>query len=202
MDGPDARRRRDARRLPPAFRERHLHPTAHRCGPLLLLPAVSLVLLILGALLSLPLTAVGLPGTWAFLAGVCIWKTAAPSAGVSWAAVFIAMGLALVAEALEWMLATRYAAKYGGSRRAGWGALAGGVIGAIVGVPIPVVGSIVGSFLGAFLFALALEYSKHGEHDKAGRVAWGALLGRVVAAGVKVAIGVVVAVVVIGSAVW
>lgn len=159
-----------------------------------------IILLILGALVSLPLTAVGLPGTWAFLAGVGVWKSFDPSATVSWNAIVIATVVALVAEGLEWMLATRYTSKYGGSRRAGWGALIGGIVGAVVGVPIPVVGSIVGSFAGAFLGALAMEYSVHGEHERAGRVAWGALLGRVVAAGMKVGLGVVVAVIVIVSA--
>lgn len=160
------------------------------------------LLLALGALLALPLTAVGLPGTWAFIAGACLWKSFDETAGVSWTALFIAIGLALVAEALEWTLATRYTDKYGGSRRAGWGALVGGLAGAIVGVPVPVIGSIIGSFAGAFLGALVAEYTKHGEHDRAGRVAWGALIGRVVAAGAKVGIGVVVAVVVLASAIW
>jgi uncharacterized protein YqgC (DUF456 family) len=159
-----------------------------------------ILLLVAGALVSLPLTAVGLPGTWAFIAGACLWKSFDPAASVSWTALFVALGLALVAEALEWTLATRYAERYGGSRRAGWGALLGGIVGAVVGVPIPVVGSIVGSFAGAFLGALAAEYTVHGEHERAGRVAWGALLGRVIAAGAKVGIGVVVAVVVIVSA--
>lgn len=159
-----------------------------------------LILLTAGALVSLPLTAVGLPGTWAFLAGACLWKTFDPAATVSWNAIFVAMVLALIAEALEWTLATRYTTQYGGSRRAGWGALIGGIVGAVVGVPIPVVGSIVGSFVGAFLGALAMEYTVHGEHERAGRVAWGALLGRVAAAGMKVGLGVVIAVIVIVSA--
>lgn len=159
-----------------------------------------IILLAVGALVSLPLTAVGLPGTWAFLAGVGIWKSVDPTASVSWTAMLVGVALALVAEALEWMLATRYASKYGGSRRAGWGALLGGLVGAVVGVPIPVVGSIVGSFAGAFLGALAMEYTVHGEHELAGRVAWGALIGRVLAAGAKVGIGVVVAVIVVVSA--
>ena len=161
-----------------------------------------ILLLALGALLSLPLTAVGLPGTWAFIAGACLWKSFDATAGVSWTALFAAIAIALVAELLEWTLATRYTDRYGGSRRAGWGALLGGLVGAVIGVPIPVVGSIIGSFVGAFLGALAMEYSVHGEHDRAGRVAWGALLGRVVAAGMKVGLGVVVAVVVLASAIW
>ena len=161
-----------------------------------------LTLLILNGLLSLPLTAVGLPGTWAFLAGAGLWKSIDPSVSVSWGAIVAGVVLAFVAELFEWGLASRYTTKYGGSRRAGWGALVGGIVGAIVGVPIPVVGSIVGSFAGAFVGALALEYSKHGEHDRAGRVAWGALIGRVVATGMKVGLGVVVVVVVVASAIW
>lgn len=159
-------------------------------------------LLLLGGLMSLPLTAVGLPGTWVFIAGVGLWKSFDPSASVSWSAIVAGVVLALIAELLEWGLASRYTTRYGGSRRAGWGALIGGIVGAIVGVPIPVIGSIIGSFAGAFLGALALEYTKHGEHDRAGRVAWGALIGRVVAAGMKVGVGVVVVVVVTTSAIW
>lgn len=161
-----------------------------------------LALLIVGGLLSLPLTAVGLPGTWAFIAGAALWKSFDPSASVSWGAIIAGVVLAFVAELFEWGLASRYTTKYGGSRRAGWGALIGGIVGAVVGVPIPVIGSIIGSFAGAFLGALALEYSKHGEHDRAGRVAWGALIGRVVATGMKVGLGVVVVVVVVASAIW
>lgn len=183
--------------IPHHPRIRISHLPSHFSHLLLVLPVI---LLTAGALISLPLTAVGLPGTWAFLAGACLWKSFDPAASVSWNAIFVAMALALVAEALEWVLATRYTTKYGGSRRAGWGALIGGVVGAIVGLPIPVVGSIVGSFAGAFLGALAMEYTVHGEHERAGRAAWGALVGRVLAAGTKVGIGVVVAGIVIVSA--
>lgn len=188
----------DGRRGPP----HRAFPTRHPPLPSLLpLPfMLPIILLIIGALVSLPLTAVGLPGIWAFLAGAGLWKSFDPGATVSWGAILVAMILALIAEGLEWVLATRYTTKYGGSRRAGWGALLGGIVGAVVGVPIPVVGSIVGSFAGAFLGALAMEYSVHGEHARAGRVAWGALIGRVVASGMKVGLGVVIAVIVIVSA--
>ena len=48
---------------------------------------IPLILLTAGALVSLPLTAVGLPGTWAFLAGVGLWKSFDPAASVSWGAI-------------------------------------------------------------------------------------------------------------------
>ena len=72
--------------------------------------------------------------------------------------VFNNAGVALVStvqdvsyEALEWILAGRFARKYGGSKRAGWGAIIGGIVGAFVGVPIPIVGSVIGAFAGAFV---------------------------------------------------
>jgi uncharacterized protein YqgC (DUF456 family) len=159
------------------------------------------LLLILIAVVSLPLTAVGLPGNWILIAAVGLWKSFDESASVSWTAILIAFALALVAELIEFGLASRYTSKYGGSKRAGWGALIGGIAGAIVGVPVPVIGSIIGSFTGAFLGALVAEYSVHQRHDDAGRVAWGALVGRVIATGVKVGIGVMIAVILVGSAV-
>jgi uncharacterized protein YqgC (DUF456 family) len=159
-----------------------------------------IALLVLGALVSLPLTAVGLPGSWLFLAGISLWKSFDPGASISWFAIGAAFVLAVIAELIEWVLASRYTDKYGGSRRAGWGALVGGIAGAVIGVPIPLLGSIIGSFVGAFLGALLAEYSVHRQHEIAGRVAWGALVGRVVAVGIKVAIGVVIAVIAVSSA--
>ena len=47
-----------------------------------------------------------------------------------------ATGLTVLAEVAEFMLAGKYARKYGGSRRAGWGAILGGIVGAFMGVPV------------------------------------------------------------------
>ena len=101
--------------------------------------------------------------------------------------------LMAVAEGLEWVLTSRFTKKYGGSRRAGWGAVIGGMVGAFMGVPIPIVGSIVGAFAGAFIGAFVFEWSREQNHGVATRVAWGALIGRVVAAAIKVAIGLTMA---------
>jgi uncharacterized protein YqgC (DUF456 family) len=106
-----------------------------------------------------------------------------------------------LAEGLEWVLTGRFTKRYGGSRRAAWGAVLGGMIGAFVGVPVPVVGSIVGAFAGAFLGAFVAEWSQGSGHAAATRVAWGAFLGRVTAAATKVAIGLVMAVWMIAAAV-
>jgi uncharacterized protein YqgC (DUF456 family) len=85
--------------------------------------------------------------------------------------------------------------KYGGSRRAGWGALIGGIVGAIVGVPVPVLGSIIGAFVGSFVGAALFEYTRERHAGIAVRAGWGAMLGRAAAAGVKIAVGLVIGVV-------
>lgn len=159
-----------------------------------------LLLLLLVALAGLFLTALGFPGTWLFLFAAVMAKVLAWTPELTWLMIGIGIGLAVAGEVIEWVASVRWTERYGGSRRAGWGALAGGIIGAVVGIPIPVVGSIVGSFLGSFAGALLAEYSATRSRGLAGRVAWGALIGRVVATGAKVGIGVVVTVVVLVSA--
>lgn len=149
---------------------------------------MTIALLFLGGLIALPLTAVGLPGMWAYLAVVGLWKIFNDAAPISWTVILVAFAFAAVAEAIEWVLASVYTTKYGGSSRAGWGAIIGGIVGAVVGVPVPVVGSVIGSFAGAFVGALVAEYSVNLHRGDAGRVAWAALMGRVVAIGIKVAV--------------
>jgi len=161
---------------------------------------MSILILTFAALLGLVLIAFGLPGTWLFLIAAVLLKTAGPAAGLSWTALAIGAVLALVAELGEWVASMRWTRQHGGSSRAAWGALGGGIIGAIVGLPIPLLGSIVGSFAGSFLGALAAEYSTTRDHALAGQVAWGALIGRIVATALKMAIGVMIAVIIIGSA--
>jgi uncharacterized protein YqgC (DUF456 family) len=102
----------------------------------------------------------------------------------------IIIALAIVGEIFETWIGFRFAQRYGGSSRAGWGALVGGLIGAIVGVPIPVIGSVIGGFLGAFIGAALFEYSRARRTEGAIWAGWGAVLGRAAAAGVKMALGI------------
>lgn len=153
--------------------------------------------LILAAVLILSLIMIpfGMPGTLVMFAAAVCYKLLVPQGGIGWVTVTIVGILMVIAEGLEWTLASRFARKYGGSRRAGWGAVIGGMVGAFIGVPtVPIVGSIIGAFVGAFVGAFAFEWAGGSGGGTATRVAWGAFLGRVMAAAVKVAIGLVMAV--------
>src|SRR5436309_10803919 len=150
-----------------------------------------LVAILLVSLIMIPF---GLPGTWIMVAAALGYQILVPAGGVGIVTVVGTAILALVGELVEFSLAGRYARKYGGSRRAGWGAIIGGMVGAFMGVPVPLIGSLIGAFLGSFIGALVAELSRGTRGGVATRVAWGALVGRVVAAAAKVAIGLVMSV--------
>ncbi|GJG85859.1 hypothetical protein tb265_10400 [Gemmatimonadetes bacterium T265] len=151
-------------------------------------------LVLFGALALIPL---GLPGTWVMLAaafGYNALGASTPGAGhVGTATLGVALVLAVAAEVLEFVVSARAATRYGGSRRAGWGAMLGGIAGAFVGVPVPVVGPVLGAFAGAFAGAFVGELTHRSDAGVATRVATGALVGRAVAAAVKTGVGVAIA---------
>ena len=142
-------------------------------------------------LLLIPL---GLPGLWVMVLGFLLfgWLTQFRSESV--ATIFIVLALAFAGELIESWLGFRFARRYGGSRRAGWGALVGGLVGAVVGVPVPVVGSVIGAFVGSFGGAALFEYADTRRADVAMGAGWGAVVGRAAAAAAKIALGLVIGV--------
>ena len=154
---------------------------------------MTILLLALALLACLVLVPLGLPGTWLMIAVAIAFPYLAGVAPLGAISLVVLVGLALVGEVIEFTLSARYTRKYGGSRRASWGAVIGGIAGAIVGVPVPIVGPVLGAFVGSFAGALLAEVSRGSGTGEATRVAWGALLGRVVAIAVKMGIGVAIA---------
>ena len=144
-------------------------------------------------LLGLIMIPFGLPGTLVIFCGAIGYMLLVPGS-ISWFTVGIIGAMMVFAEVLEWGLTARFTKRYGGSKRASWGAIIGGMVGAFLGVPVPVDGSIIGAFVGAFIGAFVFEYSSGSGHGTATRVAWGAFIGRVCAAALKVAIGIMMGV--------
>jgi uncharacterized protein YqgC (DUF456 family) len=148
-------------------------------------------LLILAAviILSLILIVLGLPGLWIMVASAVVYNLIVPGDPIGWFTLVAVGVLALVAELLEFTMTGSYARKYGGSRRAGWGAIIGSIVGAIVGFPVPIVGPVIGAFVGSFIGALIAEFTGGSSAGDATRVAKGALIGRVVSTVLKIGIG-------------
>lgn len=150
-------------------------------------------------LVGLALVPLGLPGLWVMVLAVIGYGALTDYQRIGAATILIVVALAAIGEVLEAWLGFGFARRYGGSKRAGWGALVGGIVGAIVGVPVPVIGSVIGAFIGAFAGAVVFEYSKS-DAGTAVRAGWGALLGRAAATAAKIAVGVVIAVVALFTA--
>ncbi len=167
---------------------------------------MDVALLVLAQVAGLLLIPFGLPGIWLQVVslGVFAWATGFREVGL--VTLVLVVVLAVLAEVAEFALGGRYAARYGGSKRAAWGAILGGIAGAILGVPVPIIGSVIGAFVGSFVGAALLEMTnskdwRNPEWRGAMRVGWGAFLGRMVATAVKSGIGVAVAAVAVLSAV-
>jgi uncharacterized protein YqgC (DUF456 family) len=159
--------------------------------------ALLLAVICLGALC---LVALGLPGLWAMVMAVLGYGAITHFATVGWGTIITVFALAGLGELIEFWLGYGLTRKYGGSKRAGWGALLGGIVGAGIGVPVPVIGSVIGALVGSFAGAALLEYSATWHTHTALRVGWGAFLGRVAANTAKIAVGLVMAVVVMFAA--
>lgn len=156
--------------------------------------SAAVLLLVAASLVGLVLIPFGLPGLWVIVLGILGygWLTDFRTLTVGFLALVIV--LALLGELAEAWIGFRFAQRYGGSSRAGWGALLGGLVGAVVGVPVPIVGSVIGGFVGAFAGAALFEYTRARHTEGAARAGWGAVLGRAAAAAVKMAVGVAMAV--------
>jgi len=151
-------------------------------------------------LAGLALVALGLPGLWVMVAAVVGFGALTGFKGIGVVTIVVVVVLAAIAEVIEAWLGFGLARRYGGSKRAGWGALLGGLVGAIVGVPVPVIGSVIGAFVGSFVGAVVFEYSKS-DAGTAVKAGWGALVGRAAATAAKTAVGLVIAVVALFSAI-
>ena len=150
---------------------------------------MALLILACVIIVSVILIVLGLPGLWIMVATAVTYNLMVPGEPIGWVTLAAVAVLALVAEVLEFTLAGKYARKYGGSRRAGWGAIIGGIAGAMVGVPIPIVGPVIGAFVGSFMGALIAELTSGSSAGDATRVAKGALIGRAVSTALKIGIG-------------
>src|SRR2546426_7477134 len=143
---------------------------------------LALVLLIGLGLAGLALIPLGLPGLWVMVGGILAygWLTGFRSVGI--ATIVIVLGIAFLGEIIDNWLGFRFAKRYGGSNRSGWGALIGGLVGAVGGVPIAIIGSVIGAFIGSVIRAalFGFMYSRHVRNST--RARWGAPVGAAAAA--------------------
>lgn len=151
-------------------------------------------------LAGLAATALGAPGTWVIFIAALAYDLLPWTADISTTAILLLLGMAVLGEALEYIIGAKSTKKYGASNWGVAGAIAGGIIGAFVGVPVFLVGSVLGLFIGAFLGAFVMETLAKKSIAKAFRAGIGAFRGRVGAMLVKGLLGIAMVITIITAA--
>jgi len=162
-----------------------------------ILGVVLLFLVILGSIVTIVF---GLPGTWIILLAAIVFSLFTGFAYIPFTVIIILFLMAAFAEGIEFLAVAYGAKKYGASRRASIAAIVGAILGAILLSPfLLIVGAVLGAFVGAFVAAFLVEYLGGGDFAKASRSGYGAFLGKLGGTIAKAAMGVAMAVVIVGA---
>ena len=159
-------------------------------------------------LVGLALNLIGLPGLWLMVAAhaAFAWLDRDDSLA-GWESSLVMLGLAVLAELIEFAAGAAGSKTAGGSIRSTVGALIGGIAGGVLGVilvpVVPVVNAVLGACVGSFAGAWLLEASvmrrdveRRAEYvGRLNRVGWGAFKGRFWGTILKSVVGVVMLVV-------
>jgi hypothetical protein len=169
---------------------------------LVLLTIVIGVLFVLLAAVRAATSLLGLPGTWlviALAAGVdlveLLWRDGGDATFGVWS-IAAAIGIAIVAEVVEFAAGAAGAKAGGATRRGTLGAVVGGFLGGLLGtflIPIPLVGTLIGAALGAGGGALIGEITRDGVTVRDTiKPATGAAAGRIAGTVLKVGFAAVI----------
>ncbi|HID39720.1 MAG TPA: DUF456 domain-containing protein [Calditrichaeota bacterium] len=145
------------------------------------------VMLIFALTVSLLSIFYGMPGNFFMVISSLFYGIGTGFESYSLTFIIILLGIVVALEAVEFILISFTAKKYGSSKWGIFGAVVGGIVGAISGAFVtPVVGAIVGSVVGVFLGAFLMEFMIH-KDVKGGIVSgFGAFLGKIGGMSIKV----------------
>lgn len=159
-----------------------------------------LLLVFVGCLGGVVLSALRLPGLWLIVFGSLLMGWLTDWVLVSGMVLAWILGLGVLAEALEFLMSAFLTRRAGGSQKAAWGALLGGLVGLLfLSIPLPLFGSILGALLGCFLGAVLGEFSAQGSLGQGTRVGTAAVMGFALGAATKVALTLIVSIIVFWS---
>ncbi len=136
------------------------------------------------------LSCLSLSGTWVVFGATVLvaWKRWPEFPGIPTLIIFLLLCIGV--EVIEAFAGAWGVQKRGGSKAAGWAALAGGFLGMILGgfIPVPIVGNLLGMLIGSFGLAFWVEHARLKKADHAAHVATGAVLARLAVIFLKVGI--------------
>jgi uncharacterized protein YqgC (DUF456 family) len=150
------------------------------------------VILLVLCVVGLVVNILGLPGLWLIVASAVAYAWGTGFEHLGWWGVGILVGLALLAELIEFLAGSAGAKAAGGSKRGMAGAIVGGLVGGLVGTPIlPIIGTIIGAIAGSFAGASLVEYAIGRTAEHSYKVGIGAAKGRFWGILSKTAIGLI-----------
>jgi hypothetical protein len=141
---------------------------------------------------------VNLPGTWLMVLVSALVEWWQPETFMySWTVLFVAGGLAVLGEVIEFALGAVGSRHAGGSPRGAALAIIGSIIGGILGtlLPVPIVGTLLGACLGAFVGSVVGDLWAGRPLFQSVRAGRGAAVGRFWGTISKLAVGAVIVVV-------
>jgi len=137
------------------------------------------ILLFIVLFIGVLLTTLGLFGTWVIFGAGFIYAWITGFNVIPMSTVLTLLGIAILLEGLEFILAVKLAEKMGAGKSASWAAVIGGLVGGIIGTGfLPVIGSLFGVLIGAFLGAVTWEMLQGKTSAEAIRAGRGAFFGR------------------------
>ncbi|HEX4054640.1 MAG TPA: DUF456 domain-containing protein [Tepidisphaeraceae bacterium] len=159
------------------------------------------ILLLLLAAAGIILLICTLPGLWLITGSAAIYALITHERHLGFKTLITLLILSLAGEAFELLAGSAAARKSGGGRRGMIGGIVGGLLGGIVGsFFFPIVLSIVGICIGSFVGASGFELLG-GKHPlQSVSIGWGAAKGRFQGMILKLAIGLVMALLVLIAA--
>ncbi|MBI3834095.1 MAG: DUF456 domain-containing protein [Planctomycetes bacterium] len=142
-----------------------------------------------------------LPGTWFIVAAGLVDQALRhwPKIWIIW----VLIGVAVVAEFVEFATAGIVARRAGGSRASAWGGLIGGIAGVFIfSIPLPLIGSVIGALLGCFLGAAIVEVQIQQRLAHGARVGYFAAIGMAFGIVSKIAAAMLMSALLIGSVIF
>jgi uncharacterized protein len=139
-----------------------------------------------------------LPGTWLMVLVSALVEWWLPGSFLySWTVLFVAGGLAVLGEAIEFALGAVGSRQAGGTPRGAALAIVGSIIGGILGtaLPVPLLGTLIGACLGAFVGSVVGDLWAGRPLFQSFRAGRGAAVGRFWGTISKLAVGAVIVVI-------
>src|SRR6266550_4260552 len=97
-------------------------------------------------LVGLAMIPLGLPGLWVMVGGILAYGWLTGFRTVSVVMIAIILAIAFLGEIIDNWLGFRFAKRYGGSTRSGWGAVMGRIAAAAVKIALGIVIAVIGLF--------------------------------------------------------